>query len=118
MVKQQKSNAENVMESAAKALESINSRYSTTSTVNARDEDRDFVEMLYTMLHEIPDDMSKAMLRIEIQTKVIQLRYSAVTPPTGASTPTVAPNPFGHQVHFNQFGSRDTMSSPPMFRPF
>ena len=51
MVRGQKSNAEEVMATATKALEKISSRYNDSLEKKDKvDKDRNFVEMIYTML--------------------------------------------------------------------
>ena len=72
MVKRQKSNAEEVMAAANEALEKISSRYNDSLENKEKvEEDRNLVEMIYTMLQSIPDGMSKAMLKPELQQKII-----------------------------------------------
>ena len=74
MVKRQKSNAEEVMAAVTKALEKI-SRYNDSLEKKEKvDEDRNLIEMIYTMLQSISDGMSKAMLRTELQQKIIQVK--------------------------------------------
>ena len=77
--KMKEKNAECVMAKASKALESINARYQNPSqenTVNKRNEDGLFADMVYEMLTGIPDCMQKAMIKIEFQQKLMQLKYS------------------------------------------
>ena len=58
MVKDQKSNAEEVMATTTKAPETISSRYNDSLEKKEKvDEDRNLVEMIYTMLQSIPDGM-------------------------------------------------------------
>ena len=79
MKKVQQTSAENVMASASRALEKIESRYSQIEVEKPKksteNEDRNLAEMVYTMLQSIPEGMQKAMLRLELQQKIIQMKY-------------------------------------------
>ena len=55
------------------------------------DEDRNLVEMIYRMLQSIPDGMSKALLRLELQQKIIHVNYSGYQAVPNSSVP-VAPH--------------------------
>ena len=60
------------MFTATKALEKISSKYKGRSKKNDKvDEDRNLVEMIYTMLQSICDGMTKATLRLELQQEII-----------------------------------------------
>ena len=60
---------------ATKALEKISSRYDGSSEKKEKeDEDRNLIEMIYTMLQSIPDGMSKGMSRLEMQQKITQVK--------------------------------------------
>ena len=88
MVKRQKSNAEEVMTAVTKALEKISSRYNDSLEKKEKvDEDRNLIEMIYTMLQSISDGMSKAMLRTELQQKIIQVKYSSYQAVLSSSVP-------------------------------
>ena len=59
------------MVTATKALEKISSKYEDRSKKNDKvDEDRNLVEMIYTMLRSICDGMTKATLRLELQQEI------------------------------------------------
>ena len=88
MVKRQKSNAEEVMAAVTKALEKISSRYNDSLEKKEKvDEDRNLIEMIYTMIQSISDGMSKAMLRTELQQKIIQVKYSGYQAVLSSSVP-------------------------------
>ena len=56
------------MFTATKALAKISSKYKGRSKKNDKvDEDRNLVEMIYTMLQSTCDGMTKATLRLELQ---------------------------------------------------
>ena len=96
MVKSQKSNAEEGMATATKALEKMSSRYyDSLEKKDKVNEDRNLVEIIYTMLQSIPDDMSKTMLRLELQQKIIQINYSGYQ---AVSSSTVPLAPHLHQA--------------------
>ena len=60
------------MVTETKALEKISSKYEDRSKKNDKvDEDRNLVEMIYTMLRSICDGMTKATLRLELQQEII-----------------------------------------------
>ena len=60
------------MVTVTKALEKISSKYEDRSKKNDKvDEDRNLVEMIYTMLRSICDGMTKATLRLELQQEII-----------------------------------------------
>ena len=90
--KDQKSNVEEVMAAATNALEKISSRCNDSLKKNDKvDEDRNLVEMICTMLRAIPNGMAKAMLRLELQQKIIQIKYSGYQAVHISSVP-VAPH--------------------------
>ena len=75
-MKSQREEKLDVMATASRALEKIESRYSDISTHqnDQTNEDKNLLDMVYTMLQSIPEGMPKAMLRLEIQQKIIQLK--------------------------------------------
>ena len=76
------------MAAVTKALEKISSRYNDSLEKKEKvDEDRNLIEMIYTMLQSISDGMSKAMLRTELQQKIIQVKYSGYQAVLSSSVP-------------------------------
>ena len=66
------------MATASRALEKIESRYSDINTQQKdvqANEDKNLSDMIYTMLQSIPEGMPKAMLRLEMQQKIIQEKF-------------------------------------------
>ena len=76
------------------------------------DEDRNLVEMIYTMLRSIPDGMSKAMLRLELQQKIIQVKYSGCQAVPSSSVPVT---PDLHQAPQASTNNVFGFMSPPSF---
>lgn len=83
-------NAECVMAKASKALECITARYQNAPEEKKikKNEDKLFADMVYEMLSTIPDCMPKAMVKLEFQQKLIQLKYNTaiVAPPNYVPT--------------------------------
>lgn len=133
-------NAEVVMAKASKALECITARYQNAppppaQSIKTKGEDGLFSEMVFEMLSSIPDSMQKAMLKIEIQQKIMQLKYSSSAPnqPNFFPMPQFQglPNTFTQQGSLSSSGggmqpfqaSPSTHSNPsplasPIFQPF
>jgi len=107
-----KSNTENVMKTATEVVKNISSRYdmqlNESKTV---DEDRNFVEMIYTMLKPIPEGMPKAMLRLELQQKIIQVKYNYQAQSLQQQSPTNE-NFFPFLSSPNQSGHSNASSAP------
>ena len=125
MRKMAKSTTEHVMKTATEVLQNISSRYDAHLNENKTvDEDRNLVEMIYTMLKSIPEGMPKAMLRLELQQKIIQLKYSYQVPNTTQTTYQQAAsssneNFFPFMSSPNQSGhSSSSSSTPAPFRPY
>lgn len=78
--KEDELNEETMMVIEDRSLEKIESR-SRHSGINAQqkdiqtNEDKKLSDMVYTMLQSIPEGMPKAMLRLEIQQKIIQVKF-------------------------------------------
>ena len=79
------------------------------------DEDRNLVEMIYTMLRSIPDGMSKAMLRLELQQKIIQVKYSGYQAVPNSIVPVAVhlhQAPQGSTNNYFRFMSPPSVPSP------
>lgn len=76
--KNNKTNAETLMTTASRTLGKIDPRYSdvTTHQIVQTNEDKNLCNIIYTMLQSIPEGIPKAMLRLEIQQKIIQLKFA------------------------------------------
>ena len=127
IAKAQKSNAEDVMKTATRALQKISSRYENKSNEAAKviiDEDKNLSEMIYAMLISIPDGMPKAMLRLELHQKIVQVKYNATFQLSVSSTPSPcqSPNLLSGLQSPNMSGMSSTQTAPgrlaPMFNPF
>ena len=118
------------MAAATNALEKISSRCNDSLKKKDKvDEDRNLVEMIYTMLQSIPNGMSKAMLRLELQQKIIQIKYSGYQAVHISSVPVAPHLHQGPQASTNNyFGflsppsvpspSESSASSTPPYRLF
>ena len=79
------------------------------------DKDRNLVEMIYTMLKSIPDVMWKALLWLELQQKIIPVKYSGYQVVPSSVVPVA---PHLHQVpqtsanNFFGFMSPQSLPSP------
>ena len=76
---------------ATKSLQKISSRYNGSLEEKKVDGDRNLIEMIYTMLQLVPDSMSKAMWKLELQQKIDQIKYSGDQVAPSDSVP-VAPH--------------------------
>lgn len=76
--KNNKTNAETLMTTASRTSGKIDPRYSdvTTHQIVQTNEDKNVCDIIYTMLQSIPEGIPKAMLRLEIQQKIIQLKFA------------------------------------------
>ena len=83
------------MAAATKSLQKISSRYNGSLEEKKVDGDRNLIEMIYTMLQLVPDSMSKAMWKLELQQKIDQIKYSGDQVAPSDSVPVA---PYLHQV--------------------
>ena len=77
IAKKERTNAKNVTATARQSLDMIETRHKEGNNVNQTQdcEDKKLSDMIFTMLQTIPEGAPKAMLRLELQQKIIQVKF-------------------------------------------